>query len=230
MSAIYELNAELRTDLGIGASRRLRHADAVPAILYGAGEAPQAITLSHNQLSRALKHESFYSHILTIEIAGQKQRAVLKALQRHPYKPKLVHADFQRINESEKLHMHVPLHFIGEEIAPGVKTSGGIVTHLRNEVEITCLPADLPEFIEVDLSSLELGESIHLSQITLPKGVAFTDLLRGDDEHDHAVANIVAVRATVEDDSAPVAPAAPELVGKKAADAEAKDSKDKGKK
>jgi len=169
----FELNAQRRTDLGKGASRRLRHAGYVPAIIYGAGKKPISLTLSHNELLKNLEHEAFYSRILTVNIDGQPEEVVLKDLQRHPYRPLITHLDLQRVNETEKLHMHIPLHFIHEEKCVGVKQDGGLVSHHAAEVEIRCLPKNLPEFIEVDLQNVLLNQILHLSDLVLPEGVEF---------------------------------------------------------
>ena len=204
MSVSYELTADVRSDLGKGASRRLRHTNKVPAVLYGAHKEPTYLMMNHDDVVKRLEHESFYSHILLLTVNGKVERAVLKDLQRHPSKPRVMHVDFQRISETEKLHMHVPLHFTNAETAPGVKKSGGIVSHLLIDVEIACLPKDLPEFIEVDLAHLELGHAVHLSDIKLPEGVQLTALLHGDDQ---PVASIHLPRAAIEvSAAAPVAP------------------------
>ena len=197
--AIYQLDASIREDMGKGASRRLRRADAVPAILYGGGESPVSLTLDHNKLINALEHESFYSHILTLKIADKSHKVILKDLQRHAYKPKVLHADFLRVNPKEKLTMSVPLHFINEGEALGVK-SGGNVAHLKTELEIVCLPKDLPEFIEVDIAKLELGQTLHLSDIKLPKGVEHAHAV--DDEHNAAVVSIHVAKAQTESEPA----------------------------
>jgi large subunit ribosomal protein L25 len=144
MAISFELNAEPRTDTGKGASRRLRHAGKIPAIMYGGNKDPESLTLDHNEVIRNLEHEAFYSHILTVKVGGTETRAVMRDLQRHPSKPFVQHMDLQRVSESEKLRMHVPLHFLGEETAPGVK-AGGMVSHEIIEVEVECLPKDLPE-------------------------------------------------------------------------------------
>ena len=159
MSVSFDLNAEVRDDLGKGASRRLRRTGKVPAILYGAGKEPQLLQLSHNEVARNLEHEAFYSHILSVKVGGKVDQAVLKDLQRHPHKPIVMHLDLQRVSETEKLRMHVPLHFISEDKAPGVKQGGGIISHLLNDVEIHCFPKDLPEYLEVDVSALQLNET-----------------------------------------------------------------------
>lgn len=207
MSESFEIQAELRTDTGKGSSRRLRHEDKVPAVIYGAGKDPVAITLSHNEMFHHLENEAFYSHILTVNVGKNKEKAILKDLQRHPAKPRLMHADFLRVNMKEKLRMNVPIHFINEEDAPGVK-AGGLVTHSSTELHISCLPKDLPEFIEVDLGSLELDASLHISDLTLPKGIESVNLSHGaDSSHDDIVAAIHLPRAEKadEEDEAPVA-------------------------
>lgn len=212
MSA-FELTATARADVGKGASRRLRrNAEKIPAIIYGAGQDPLSLTLSHFEVSKALKNEAFYSHILTLNVDGKKQQAVLKAIQRHPYKPFIQHMDFMRITGKEKIRMHVPLHFTGEEQAPGVKDDQGIVSHLLTGVDIFCLPKDLPEYISVDLSQLKLDESIHLSHLKLPAGVELVDLSHGHHD-DKAVASIHIPRAVIEEEetTAPVASEVPAI-------------------
>ena len=184
--AIFNLDATVRTDLGKGASRRLRHADKVPAILYGGEEAPVALTLDHNKVIQAQEFEAFYSHILTLSIDGAEVQALVKDMQRHPFKPKVTHIDFQRVIAGEKLHTNVPLHFLNEEKSSASK-SGGIAEHHMNEIEITCLPKDLPEFIEVDVADLEMNVTLHLSDLTLPKGVSSVELAKEDETHDLAV-------------------------------------------
>ena len=196
MAISFELNAEPRTDTGKGASRRLRHAGKIPAIMYGGNKDPESLTLEHNEVIRNLQHEAFYSHILTVKVGGSETRAVLRDLQRHPSKPFVQHMDLQRVSESEKLRMHVPLHFVGEETAPGVK-AGGMVSHEIIEVEIECLPKDLPEYIEVDISGMEVGESLHLSDLTMPEGAVLLELARGEG-HDLGVVSIHAKRGTAE--------------------------------
>lgn len=181
MSTSFELTSQLRTDLGKGASRRLRHAGHVPAIMYGAGKDPVALTFSHNELQRNLANEAFYSHILTIHIDGQTdEKAVLKDLQRHPSRPIIMHMDLLRVSETEEITIHVPLHFVNQDICVGVKTGGGIISHLMVEVEIRCLPKDLPEFISIDLAAAQLGDIIHLSDLKLPEGVHIPSLTHGD--------------------------------------------------
>jgi len=177
----YTLHAERRADAGKGASRRLRRTGKVPGIVYGANSEPVMIEVSHNELVRRLENEAFYSHILDIDIGGTIERAVLKDLQRHPAKPFIMHLDLQRVRAGEKLRMQIPLHFINEETAVGVKM-GGAVAHTMNEVEVTCLPQDLPEYIEVDVGGLDIGDSLRLSDLKVPEGVELSILAAGGDE------------------------------------------------
>lgn len=223
----FELSAKTREAFGTGASRRLRHLEnRVPAILYGAGEPPMPLSFDHNQLLRSLENEAFYSHILTIDLDGQKQKAVLKDLQRHPFKPRIVHLDLLRVTAKEKITMSVPLHFEGEETAPGVKDGGGVMARLLNSVEVRCLPDALPEFINVDVSKLGLDEAIHLSQLSLPEGVELIALTHDDDR---PVVNIQIPRAVVEEDltAAPESAEVPAINVKEDAPEENQDEKDK---
>jgi len=197
MSISFELAASIRKDLGKSATRRLRRQEMVPAVIYGAGKEPVSITLGHNQLLHSTENEAFFSHILSIDVDGKKEKVIIKALQRHPAKSILMHADFLRISMKEKLKVHVPLHFIGADEAPGAK-QGGVVTHDLVDIEIQCLPGDLPEYIEVDVSALEIGDSLHLSDIKLPKGMEIVALAQGDD-HDLQVVAIQANRAALAD-------------------------------
>ncbi|WJG08256.1 50S ribosomal protein L25/general stress protein Ctc [Aliiglaciecola sp. LCG003] len=187
--AIFNLDAEVRTDLGKGASRRLRREDKVPAILYGADKEPVSLTLAHNKVLQAQEFEAFYSHVLVLDIAGEKVEAVVKDMQRHPFKPKVTHIDFLRVDKNKELTTSVPLHFINEESADSIKVHGGHAEHHMNDVEVTCLPKNLPEFIEVDLTDVELGQTLHLSDLTLPKGVTSVELAKGED-HDLAVVTV----------------------------------------
>lgn len=191
--AIFTLDATVRTDMGKGASRRLRHEGKVPAIIYGAGKDPIALSLEHNKVVQAQDFEAFYSHVLTINIDGKPVEALLKDMQRHPFKPKVTHIDFLRVVAGQALQTNVPLHFINENKAPGIKTDGGHAEHHMNEIEVTCLPKNLPEFIEVDLLKVELGQTIHISDLTLPKGVESVELAKGED-HDLAVVTIKAAK------------------------------------
>lgn len=190
MSEVYELTAETRAKSGKGYSRRLRRLEnKVPAIVYGGEKNPTLISLDHNALVNALESEAFYSHILTLHVEGKEEKVVLKDLHRHPSKPKILHADFMRVSAKTKITMQIPLHFQGEELAPGVKIQGGVVSHQMTEIEVRCLPGNLPEFIEVDISNLSIGDAIHLSQLKLPQGVEITALLQGE-EHDQPVVSI----------------------------------------
>ena len=202
MKTSFELIAELREDQGKGASRRLRRSGKVPAILYGGHEEPRALALDHTKLVQMLDNERFYSTLLSLKIGGEKQAAVLKDLQRHPYKNQVVHIDFQRVRDDEKIRMRVPLHFINEATSVGVKQHGGVMSHLRNDIEVLCLPRDLPEYVEVDLQELGRGQIIHLSELKLPEGVELPELIHG---HDAPVVSCHAQRA---EEVAPTAEAA----------------------
>ena len=195
----FTLNAQTRSDLGKGASRRLRHANSIPAVIYGAGKDPQSLTFSHNDIIKALEHEAFYSSVLNIKIDGNNTKAVIKDIQRHAYKPKVLHMDLQRVSEVEKIHMHVPIHFIGEDVAPGIK-AGGQIIHNLNDIEVACLAKDLPEFIELDVSGLNIGESLHISDLTLPEGVVSIELSHGED-HDQPIVSIQKGRVASTDET-----------------------------
>lgn len=177
----FEVEAVVRHDMGKGASRRLRRESKVPGVVYGGKKEAVSVLFEHNKLSKALQNEAFYSHILTLKTGTESDKVILKAVQRHPYKPIIMHVDFQRINMHEKLHMHVPLHFKGAEEAPGVK-EGGLISHIMSDVEVSCLPADLPEYIEIDVSDMAMNDIKHLSNIVLPKGVDIVALLHDDDK------------------------------------------------
>lgn len=177
-----EITAEPRSDVGKGASRRLRKAGKLPGIVYGTGKDAKMISLDQNSLGHQLENEAFYSSILTLNVGKESDQVVLKDLQRHPHKRLVLHADFQRIDAKEKLTMRVPLHFINETTCVGVKTSGGVISHVMTDLEISCLPKDLPEFIEVDLADVELNETVHLSDVKLPEGVEIYALLHGGDD------------------------------------------------
>jgi len=205
MKTSFELVAEFREMQGKGASRRLRHEGKVPAILYGGHTEARALTLSHQKLSILLDNERFYSTILSLKVGEETQAAILKDVQRHPFKNAVMHIDFQRVEENEKIRISIPLHFKGEAVSPGVKSQGGLVSHMRTEVEVSCLPKDLPEFIEVDLSGLSLNESIHLSELKIPDGVQLVDLAK----EDAAVVAIHSPRAEEPEPTAAAAAAAP---------------------
>lgn len=178
MSDLFTLVAQPRADIGKGASRRLRRDEGmVPAIVYGAGLSPTMVSISHDKILRILKNEAVFSHILTLELNDKAEKVILKDLQRHPYKLRILHMDLQRVREDEQLYITIPLRFIGEEVAPGVKMQGGQAMRYANELEIRCLPADLPEFIEVDVSKLNLNETIHARDLVMPKGVEIVALL-----------------------------------------------------
>jgi large subunit ribosomal protein L25 len=205
MKTSFELDAEFRETQGKGASRRLRHDGKVPAILYGGHAEARALTLSHQKLLIMLDNERFYSTILNLKVGDQTQAAILKDVQRHPFKNAVVHVDFQRVEENEKIRISIPLHFTGAAVSPGVKSQGGIVSHMRNETEVSCLPKDLPEFIEVDISGLSLNESIHLSQLKIPAGVTLVELAKDD-------AAVVAIHSPRAEEPEPTAAAAAEGV------------------
>ena len=177
----FELDAEPRGDLGKGASRRLRREGKLPGIVYGSKKDATAISLKHNDVMHQLENEAFYSHILTLNIGKDREQVILKDLQRHPYKPAILHIDFLRIDEKEKLTIRVPLHFINEAKCIGVKQGGGVISHIMNELEISCLPKDLPEYIEVDLENINVGDAVHLGELQLPEGVESYSLLHGGD-------------------------------------------------
>lgn len=205
MSQAITLDAQLRTDLGKGASRRLRHANQTPAIIYGGEAAPVSIMIRHNKLFKAQEQESFYSQVLTLNVDGSQEKVIVKAMQRHAHKPVVNHVDFLRVDATHELHTAIPVHFLNEDACAAVK-AGGIVSHHANEIEVACLPAALPEFIEVDVANLELGQTIHLSDIALPAGVESVELRKGE-SHDQAVVSIAAPKgASVE--AAEEAPAA----------------------
>lgn len=185
-----------RSEQGSSASRRLRRAGRVPAVVYGVGTQAASIELDHNSIYHALRKEEFHSSILDLDVAGKVEKVLLRAVQWHPYKQQVLHVDFQRVNEKQAIHVKVPLHFINAETSPAVKLGSAIVNHVMNELDITVLPADLPQFIEVDLANLELGQSIHISELVLPKGVTVTN--HGNEE-DPAVVTALAPLVTPED-------------------------------
>ena len=196
--AEYELKAEIRSDQGKAASRRLRRqAGCVPAILYGAGKETQSLSISHNDLHKACENEGFFSHIITIHTDGKAEEVILKDLQRHPAKDRIMHADFLRIQMDQEITVEVPLHFINEENCIGVRQGGGNISHNMTSLEITCLPGDLPEYIEVDVLDVELGSSIHISDLTLPDGLVIPSLNLGQD-HDHVVVSVNAPKRVEE--------------------------------
>ena len=199
------INAETRTDLGKGASRRLRHQEKIPAILYGSGD-PVNLTIDLREVRPHVDNEVFYSSIVSLKVGKSKaEKVIVRDLQHHPYKVDIMHIDFQRVDAKKKMHINVPLHFVGEEVAPGVKQQGGLISHTVNEVAIECLPKDIPEFIEVDVSELNSGESIHLTELKMPKGVTLLALTHGDENHDTAVVSIHAPKVSKADEEADAA-------------------------
>jgi large subunit ribosomal protein L25 len=210
MKISFELDAEFREDQGKGASRRLRHLGKVPAILYGGKRDARALLVDHTKLAQLMDNERFYSTILALKVGSQQQAAVLKDVQRHPFKNRIMHIDFQRVLEDEKIRMQVPLHFKGGAESKGVKDQGGVLSHVRNDVEVVCLPKDLPEFVEVDVSGLEINQVVRLSDLKLPAGVGLVDLLA---KRDGPVASIHMPRVEEEEtpavDEAAAAAAAP---------------------
>ena len=184
-----EVIAAKRGGQGTGASRRLRRAGMVPGIVYGAGKEAHAIELDHNALIQQLRKEAFHSSVLTLNVDGEQEPVLLRDVQAHAFKPQVLHVDFQRVDKTHKIHMKVPLHFLNDDAAPGVKLHGGVMSHVMTEVEVICLADKLPEFLEVDLADMDVGTSVHLSQIKLPEGVEIAALQRGDDS---TVATILA--------------------------------------
>ncbi|WP_226470310.1 50S ribosomal protein L25/general stress protein Ctc [Luteimonas panaciterrae] len=216
MATQHTITAAGRKDEGKGASRRLRRAAQIPAVIYGGHADPQSIQLEHEKTWLASQHEWFYSSILDLEVDGKVQKVLLRDMQRHPFKQLIMHLDFQRVSENEAIRVSVPLHFLNEDKSPAGKSAEVVVTHELNEIEVSCLPKDLPEYIEVDLSDLALGTTVHLSQIKLPKGVEIPELKLGAD---HDVAVVVARHARVEEE--------PAAEGEEAANGEKKEEGDK---
>ena len=200
MASDFELAAQARTDLGKGASRRLRRlADLVPAVLYGAQQEPVSLSIAHKDLHKSCENEAFFAHIISINVDGKKENAIVKALQRHPAKDRIMHADFQRVRMDVEISVEVPFHFLNEDICIGVKQEGGTVSHVMSTVQINCLPGDLPEYIAIDVENLNIGDVIHLSEIKLPKGVEIPELDLGED-HDQVVVSVIASRAELEEE------------------------------
>lgn len=226
MAVNFEINAEVRTDQGKGASRRLRRDGKVPGILYGAHQDAQAIVMDHSDLQKNLEFESFYSHILDVKLGGKSQQAILKDVQRHPAKNQILHVDLLRVSADEEIRVHVPLHFLNEATAVGVKQQGGVVSHHLIEVEVECLPRNLPEYIEVDIAGLEIGNALHLSDIKLPAGVALVELMHGD-EHDQALVSIHHPRVTAEEEPEETASAEVPTVEDEKKEAEGKEEESK---
>ena len=218
MSTDYTLHAKGREDTGKGASRRLRRlAGEIPAIVYGGKKNPARIALVHKDAMKALENEAFYSHIIALDIDGKSEDVIVKDVQRHPAKAIVLHMDFLRVSKNTKLQTRVPLHFINEDICVGVKLGGGLIAHSMTELEIMCLPADLPEYLEVDMADVDLGQTLHISDIKLPKGVESVALSHGDD-HDLPIAAVNKSKAKDEDEEA--APAADAEAGEADSSAE----------
>ena len=192
-----EINAKERKSKGTGASRRLRHEGSTPGILYGGVKDSISLEIDTKELFMQFRHEAFHASILTINLEGKKESVILRDFQMHPVRNNIQHIDFQRINENEKINVKVPFHFVNEDTAPGVKIEGGLVSHIMTEIDISCLPKDLPQYIEVDLGELAMGESIHLSEITVPEGVELTSLT---DENDPAITSISKPKVVVEEE------------------------------
>ena len=200
----FEFNANKRVLQGSGASRRLRHANKVPGIIYGGTTAPLMIELEHNDLLLNLRKEAFHASVLTIKVDGAVETVLLRDSQMHPYKPLVLHVDFLRVDATHAIHQKVPLHFVNADNAKGVKIGGGIVSHAMNEIDVTCLPQDLPTFIEVDLLNLDAGQTLHVSQLVYPKGVK--PVMHGSD--DPVVVAITVKKAAAEGAEGEAAPAA----------------------
>ncbi len=222
------IKAEVRKGQGTGASRRLRRADKVPGIVYGGGKDATVIELDHNDIYHKLKLEAFHASILDMSLDGKSEQVLLRDVQMHAWKQNVLHVDFQRIAADKKIHMKVPLHFVNADIAPGVKVSGGMVSHIINELDVACLPKDLPEFVEVDLKDLAAGHSIHISNLKMPAGVESVALNKGDDR---SVATIIIPRAVAAEEEAVAAVSAADVpaANQKAKDEEKKDDKAAGK-
>ncbi len=201
-----EINATIRKAQGTGASRRLRNSGRVPGIVYGSGDVAM-IELDHNDLYHKLRSEAFHASVLTLNLEGKKESVLLRDFVMHPFRQQVQHIDFQRVDTTHKMHKKVPLHFLNQEIAPGVKTGGGKISHVMTELDITCLPKDLPAFIEVDLGKLELGHSVHVSDLKLPKGVEIA--AHGTHTGEAVVATVQVPRGTVEAAAEATAEAAP---------------------
>lgn len=201
MEQQFDLIAQARPERGSADARRLRRAGRVPAVVYGGDQPPRAVTLDHARTVLQLRNEAFQSHVLKLRVDNVVEDVVLRDVQYHPVRPQVLHLDLMRVSATQTLRMEVPLHFAGEDVAPGVKVGGGVVSHTMTAVEVECLPKDLPEFIEVDVSGLQLDETVHLSQLALPPGVTIPALALGPD-HDLSVVSIHLPRAAMEETEA----------------------------
>ncbi|HFD10951.1 MAG TPA: 50S ribosomal protein L25/general stress protein Ctc [Crenotrichaceae bacterium] len=202
MAVNYEFNAVKREDKGSSAARRMRREMKIPAVIYGGHADVELLVLDHQEVEKKLLDDGYYSHVLTINVEGEKpQQAIMKAMHRHPSRPRILHMDFMRVTAGEKLRVSVPLHFLNEDACVGVKTGGGTVLHNLNELEIICIPSNIPEFIEVDVVSLDVGGAIHLTQLDLPENVEIAALMHGDEhDHDQIVVSITPPRIDMPED------------------------------
>lgn len=224
MSDDIQVQATSRSVLGKGASRRLRRENLVPGILYGADEDPQPINLKHNEVIKHLENDQFYSNLLMVSVDGKEAvRTVLRDVQRHPHKLQIMHLDFQRVVAGAELTLTVALNFLNEDVCYGVKTEGGMIAHNETEIAIACLPRNIPDNLEIDMTDLKIGDSVHLSDLKLPEGVRLTDLIEGDDDSDRAVASVIAARKSLEEEDEEAAEAAEAAA---AAEGEAGDAAD----
>ena len=223
-----EINAELRTDVGKGASRRLRRlADKVPGIIYGGKDNAVLLTMNANELTNVMKDEAFFSQILNVVVDGKGEQALVRDLQRHPANERVLHVDFLRISADKAIQVQVPLRFVGEDECVGVVVGGGIVSHTLTEVEISCLPADLPEYVEVFVAELEVGQTVHLSELVLPEGVTIPALMQGE-ERDATVVSVLIPRGVVEEEEELAAEAEEGIEGEEGEEAASDDSTDEG--
>jgi len=224
MSNEFSLNAQARDVTGKGSSRRLRRLEGtIPAIVYGGESAPQNITLAHKDIAKATENEAFFAHIIELNVDGSAESVIVKDMQRHPAKPVIMHVDFLRVSKNVAITVNVPLHFINEDECKGLKLQGGVVSHNMADVEISCLPGDLPESIDIDMTDVEIDQIIHLSDLQLPKGVTLTAFAHGGDEHEHDLPVVAIHEPKVvveeEEEGAPEAPEAPEAANQSDDDA-----------
>ena len=198
MSSVFEFLAESRSESGKSGAKAIRRGGKVPAVIYGRNSDSVMLTLDHNDVVKHLQHEAVYSHVLDVTVDGKAEKAILKNVQRHPSKPQIMHMDFLRVSETEKIRVHVPVHCVGEDVSVGVK-KGGVVTHNLVDIEVSCLPSALPEYLEADITNVDVGESVHLSDVIIPAGVEVIALMHGE-VHDLPVASITAAKAPAEEE------------------------------
>ena len=198
MADEFKVNAKIRPDKGKGASRRLRHTEQIPAVIYGAGLESVALSIAAKDIEKSASNEAFFAHIIQLNVDNKSESAIVKALQRHPASSRIMHVDFQRVQMDQAIHVDVPLHFTNEDTCVGVK-AGGMVSHLMTSLNIVCLPGNLPEYIEVDVADMAIGMSLHMSELALPKGINIPELAQGTD-HDQVVVAVVSSRAAKEDE------------------------------